>query len=124
MLENASAESGAPSSPLVQAPVATMAKPVTEHTTMVSIKVPSMAMLPWRAGWSVCAEAWAMGALPRPASLEKMPRAMPKRIASFTAAPAKPPAAAVPVKASLKHRAMAAGRALAWSASTNRPASR
>ena len=43
-----------------------------------------------------------MGALPRPASLEKIPRATPKRRAAQTVAPAKPPVAAEPVKA-LEH---------------------
>ena len=41
-----------------------------------------------------------MGPLPSPASLAKMPRAMPKRTAIMAVAPAKPPCAAVGVKAS------------------------
>jgi AGCS family alanine or glycine:cation symporter len=50
-------------------------------------------------GSFVFAAACAMGALPSPASLEKIPRATPKRIAAQTAAPVKPPTAAVSVKA-------------------------
>jgi hypothetical protein len=40
-----------------------------------------------------------MGAEPRPASLLKRPRAIPKRIACITPAPANPPIAAWPLKA-------------------------
>ena len=36
----------APVSPVVQAPVTTIARPVMEQITMVSMKVPSMATLP------------------------------------------------------------------------------
>ena len=53
---------------------------------------------PWRAGWSLSAEAWAMGAEPMPASWVKTPRAIPIRQAYITDAPRKPPIAAVPVK--------------------------
>ena len=50
-----------------------------------------------------------MAALPRPASLEKMPRAMPNWIAIMTAVPANPPTAAWPVKADSMIRAKAPG---------------
>ena len=50
--------------------------------------------MPCRAGLSVMAVACAIGELPMPASLEKMPRAIPKRIAAQTVAPAKPPGSA------------------------------
>jgi len=40
-----------------------------------------------------------MGALPRPDSFEKRPRAMPKRIACITPAPRNPPTAAWPLNA-------------------------
>jgi len=43
----------------------------------------------------VFAAAWAIGELPSPASLEKTPRATPKRMAAESVAPAKPPVAAV-----------------------------
>jgi len=48
----------------------------------------------------VCAAAAAIGALPRPDSLEKTPRETPILIVNITVAPAKPPEAAVFVNAS------------------------
>ena len=45
---------------------------------------------------------WAMGALPRPASLLRTPRLTPAAMAWATLAPMKPPAAAVGVNASPK----------------------
>jgi hypothetical protein len=77
----------------------TITRPVTVQITRVSMKVPIMATVPWATGSSDCAAAWAMGALPSPASLEKMPRATPNWMAATTVAPAKPPAAAVGEKA-------------------------
>ena len=82
----ASMERAAPVSPLLQAPVRIITNAVMVQTMMVSMKVPSMPIMPCCTGSLVCAAAWAMGALPRPASLEKMPRATPKRIAAHTAA--------------------------------------
>ncbi|MNN82000.1 hypothetical protein D3C81_1988850 [compost metagenome] len=82
------------------------------HTTMVSMKVPSMPIRPERTELWVVPAAWAMPAVPRPASLEKMPRATPKRIAAITAAPAKPPLAAAGLKAWWKISAKASG--MAW----------
>jgi len=64
---------------------------------------------PWRTGWVVCAAAAAMAAEPMPDSLEKMPRATPYWIAMIRAEPVNPPTAAVPVNASVKMRASAAG---------------
>jgi len=52
----------------------------------------------------VFAAAWAIGELPSPASLEKTPRAIPKRMAAESVAPAKPPVAAVPLNAWVKIR--------------------
>ena len=66
---------------------------------IVSMKVPIMPIMP---DWAALADwpaACAMPAVPRPASLEKMPRAMPKRIATMIVAPAKPPVAATGLKA-------------------------
>ncbi|MPN39917.1 hypothetical protein SDC9_187451 [bioreactor metagenome] len=60
---------------------------------IVSIKVPVMVTRPWRTGSFVCAAAAAIGALPRPASFEKIPRAIPFCMATITATSA-PPAAA------------------------------
>ncbi len=75
-------------------------KPVMLHTMMVSMKTSSMPMEACTSGDSAVEAAWAMGAEPRPASLEKTPRAMPMRMAIITEAPAKPPCAAVGVNAS------------------------
>ena len=71
----------------------TSARPVMEHTMMVSRKVPVIDTRPWRTGSFVCAAAAAIGAEPKPASLEKMPRAMPFCMAMMIA-PSAPPAAA------------------------------
>ena len=60
-------------------------------------------------GLSVRAAAWAMAALPSPASFEKIPRAKPQRSAIHTVAPANPPVPAVLVKALLRISARAAG---------------
>ena len=65
----------------------------------VSIKVPSIAIVPCLTGLLVSAAAWAMGAEPSPDSLEKIPRETPMRSANITVAPAKPPVAAVPLNA-------------------------
>ena len=58
-----------------------------------------MEIKPCSTGSLVFAAAAAIGADPRPDSLEKTPRATPFWIAILTVAPAKPPMAAVPVKA-------------------------
>jgi len=90
---------------------------------MVSIKVPSIATVPCLTGLSVFAAAWAMGALPNPASLENTPRATPKRIAAQTAAPANPPVAATGLKADLTISTTASGTAPTFMMITTRPAS-
>ena len=74
---NAAEVSAAPFSPPVQAPEVRITRPVMVQITMVSMKVPSMATMPCLTGFLVRAAACAIGALPRPASLEKMPRATP-----------------------------------------------
>ena len=86
----------APEIPDSSTPVSMITRPVIVHTTKVSINVPSIAISPCSTGSLVRAAACAIGALPKPASLEKMPRATPKRIAAQTLAPAKPPAAEAP----------------------------
>ena len=102
----------------------TITSPVMVHTTSVSIKVPSMAIRPCSTGSSVFAAACAMGALPRPASLEKMPRATPKRIAAQIVAPAKPPVAAEPENADSTMVTSAAGTSSICSPITTMPISR
>ena len=78
----------------------------------VSITVPSMETSPCAAGSFVCTAAAAIGALPSPASLEKMPRATPFCIDS-SIAPIAPPAAALPPNALCTISARAAGISLA-----------
>ena len=68
-----------------------------------------MEIRPCSAGSLVFAAAAAMGAEPRPDSLENTPRAIPFCMAIIMVEPAKPPAAAVPVKADSKIKATAAG---------------
>ncbi|CAI8312331.1 MAG: Uncharacterised protein [Cellvibrionales bacterium UBA7375] len=58
-----------------------------------------MAIVPCLTGLFVSAAAWAIGAEPRPDSLEKIPRDTPILRAIITVAPAKPPVAAVPLNA-------------------------
>lgn len=67
--------------------------PVRLQTTIVSRKVAVMETSPWRTGSFVVAAAAAIGAEPRPASFEKMPRAIPFCIAT-SIVPATPPAMA------------------------------
>lgn len=50
-------------------------------------------------GLSTFALEWMMGELPSPASLEKIPRAMPARIVRAIVDPMKPPVAAIGLKA-------------------------
>ena len=85
---------------MFQTPVTRMAKPVMEQTMMVSMKTSSMPMEACCRGDLAVAAAWAMGVEPRPASLEKIPRATPMRMVRSTVAPANPPSADVGVKAS------------------------
>ena len=99
-------------------PEVMITRPVMVHMTMVSKNTSKVPHRPWRAGWSVSAEACAMGAEPMPASWVNTPRDMPTRHAYMTVAPKKPPVAAVPVKASRKIWAIAAGISAAFTTST------
>ena len=82
-----------PSRPIFHVPAITIERPVIVQITIVSMNVPSIEIRPCCPGESVSAAAAAIGALPRPASLEKIPRAIPFCIAINTA-PSAPPAAA------------------------------
>ena len=62
-----------PSRPTFHEPVITIVSPVIVQITSVSIKVPIIEIRPCCAGASATAAAAAIGALPRPASLEKIP---------------------------------------------------
>ena len=70
-------------------------KAVIVQITTVSIKVPSMAIVPCFTGSLVFADACAIGALPKPASFENMPLLKPISITCVNV----PLAAAFPVKA-------------------------
>ena len=59
-----------PVSPPVQQPERTTARPVIVHTTIVSKKTSKEPHRPCSTGWGVSAEAWTMGEVPQPASLE------------------------------------------------------
>ena len=72
---------------------------VIAQITTVSQKVPVEDTSAWRTGFVVFVAAATMGADPNPDSLEKSPRDTPKRAAIITVAPAKPPPAAIGVKA-------------------------
>ena len=99
-LRNASRVMFTPSSPREgsQVPPITMTSPVIVQITMVSIKVPVMHTSPWRTGSLVLAAAAAMGAEPSPASLLKIPRAMPFCMA-IKIDPTTPPVTAAGLKA-------------------------
>ena len=91
-------------SPTVSKPLERMTKAVSEQTTIVSMKGPSIATRPSRTGSFVFAAPCASGAVPSPASFEKAARRTPIIIACWKPIPIAPPAAAVPVKASRKMR--------------------
>ena len=91
-----------PVSPETQAPDELKANAVREQMISVSKKVPVMETSACFPGWLVFAAAATIGALPIPDSLEKRPRATPKRMVWARVAPANPPVAAVPEKACSK----------------------
>ena len=95
-------------SPL-QTPVTKIVKPVNVQIMRVSIKVPVMEIKPCSTGSFVLAAAAAMGADPRPDSLEKTPLATPFWIAIRMLAPANPPTAATGLKADVKIKAIVEG---------------
>ena len=96
---NAFEVNATPFSPLIHDPLIIITRAVNEQIIIVSKKVPSIAIAPCLGGFFVFAAACARGALPKPASLEKTPLAIPNLIAIRTVAPAKPPVAAVPLNA-------------------------
>ena len=76
-VSKALADSAAPVAPESHTPVTRITSPVVVQMRMVSTNTSKIPYMPWRTGWSVVAAACTMGALPRPASLENRPRAMP-----------------------------------------------
>ncbi len=87
------------------APLMMMTSPVMEQITMVSMKGSSSATTPSETGSSVLAAAWAMGADPCPASLEKSPRRTPHIMVTRMAPVPVPATPAVGLNASRKMRA-------------------
>src|SRR5690606_38604501 len=71
------ADRAAPLAPLLQTPEHTMATPVTLQMLLVSLDVPVVPIRPDCTALVVVPAAWAIPAEPRPASLEKIPRATP-----------------------------------------------
>lgn len=105
-----------------QTPVTTRVNPVMVQMMMVSKKVPVMQTNPCSTHESVLAAAAAIGAEPRPDSLEKTPRATPACSASMMVAPAKPPVAAVVLNADDSTELTAAGSNSAFMPRTARQA--
>ena len=90
-------------------PVMMITSPVREQMTMVSMRGSRRATTPSETGSGVLAAAWAMGAEPCPASLEKSPRRTPHmRVTTKTPAPT-PATPAWGSKASTTMREKAAG---------------
>ena len=115
LLEKASVVAAAPSKlPLDQIPDKTRVKPVMVQMMMVSKKVPVIWIRPCLTQELVLAAAAAIGADPRPDSLEKTPLETPLFRAIARVDPVKPPTAARGVKALLKMRLKAAGTADAF----------
>ena len=73
--------------------------------TMVSMNTSKMPYRPCRTGLVSLEAAWAMGAEPRPASLEKTPRFTPQVMVCMMVMPLMPPTAAVGLKAPWKMEA-------------------
>ena len=95
-----------------------MVMPVIEQMTTVSQNGPVEETSAFCTAFGVRTGAEMMGAEPRPASLEKSPRATPVRMASIMQEPMKPPAAACSVKAQVQMRSMAGRMYAALPAST------
>ena len=119
---NANVVIAAPDVSPLHTPVSTKVRPVIVQIIMVSKKVPVIEISPCFTQESVFAAAAAIGALPKPDSLENTPRATPLWIASITVAPKKPPVAAVGVKALLITKAIASGTASILNNRTNNDA--
>ena len=71
------------------------------HTIKVSTNTSKEPHRPCSTGWTVWLEAWTIGEVPQPASLEYTLLAIPVDITLEIVAPTNPPTAAVPVKAPL-----------------------
>ena len=100
----------APSRSPDQVLVSTMVRPVNIQMIMVSKKVPVILTSPCSAGNLVFAEAAAIGAEPKPASFENIPRATPKRIATRIPMPVAAPTPASKLKALFTISTMAEGK--------------
>jgi len=69
---------------VAQSPVDRLMIAVNEQTMIVSTQTSATPMRPWWTGDLAWAAAWAMGALPSPASLVRSPRRKPICMAVFT----------------------------------------
>ena len=85
----------------------TITIPVRAHTTTVSQKVAVDDTRACLTGFLVWAAAATIGAEPNPDSLEKSPRAIPKRAAIITVPPTNPPPAACGLNADFTIRSTA-----------------
>ncbi len=94
---------------------------MTVQTNMVSMNGSSPATTPSVTGSGVFTAAWAIGAVPRPDSLENRARFMPHRKALPIMPPVKAPAASVFENAETKIRRTRSGRSCACSTITYRP---
>ena len=112
MAENAWLVSAAPAScPYgTGTPLTRIASAVRVQITMVSRKTSTIPIIPCSAGWATSALAWAMDAVPIPASLVKTPRLQPIRSAR-NAEPTIPPVTAFGENAPFTMEANAPGTA-------------
>ena len=90
-------------------PLHRMTMAVSVQMTMVSAKTSKMPNIPCLTGFFVSAQAWAMEPVPRPASLEKIPRETPFCILTKRL-PMTPPVKAAGLKAPAKMASMTAGK--------------
>ena len=90
-------------------PLHRMTIAVSVQMTMVSAKTSKMPNMPCLTGFFVSAQAWAMEPVPRPASLEKMPRETPFCIL-MNRLPMVPPVKAAGLNAPAKMASITAGK--------------
>src|SRR5699024_11040803 len=93
-------------------PVVKITRAVREQITTVSMKTSVIPRKPCRTGWSVIADAWAIGDDPSPASFVKTPLATPEEITDLIDRPRPPPMTLFGRKASTKIDSIAGIRLL------------
>ena len=112
----------APSSPVFHAPDITIDRPVIDATTNVSTNTSVAPQMPCSTGCFTIALEWIIVELPKPASLENKPLAIPFVTIIINVVPAKPPVAPAGVNAPLKISPIALGTSLIFKTITARPA--